>query len=97
MILARRHALVPMKAQGIVPTHQLLENSIYAVYILEIKQTSMTYQLVPPDYHRRNLVENSIQTWKDQFVGVMSRTAAAFPSHLLYQAISQAERQLLIL
>ena len=51
----------------------------------------MTNQLVPPDYHRRNLVDKAIQTWKDQFIVVMSGTAAAFPSHLWYQAIPQAE------
>ena len=48
MILARRRALERMKAQGIVPTHQVLDNEIYMAYRLEIKQTSMTYQIVPP-------------------------------------------------
>ena len=38
-----------------------------------------------------------IQTWKDHFIGVMSRTGADFPAHLWFQAIPQAERQLLIL
>ena len=55
MILARRRALERMKAQGIVPTNQVLDNEISTAYRLEIKKTSMTYQLVPPDDHRRNL------------------------------------------
>ena len=51
IILAWRRALEQMKAQGIVHTHQVLDNEIFVVYILEIKQTSMIYQLLPPDDH----------------------------------------------
>ena len=68
MILTRRRALERMKAQDIVPTHQVLDNEISTAYRLEIKKTSMTYQLVPPDDHRRNLSEKAIQTWKDHFI-----------------------------
>ena len=97
IILDRRRALERMKEQGIVPTHQVLDNEISAAYILEIKQTRMTFHLVPPDDHLRNLAEKSIHTWMDHLIGVMSGTAAAFPAHLWYQSIPQAERQLLIL
>ena len=37
MILARRRALERMKAQGILPTHQVLDNEIPGAYRLEIK------------------------------------------------------------
>ena len=57
----------------------------------------MTYQLVPPDYHQRNFAEKSIQTWKDHLIGLMSGTAESFPAHIWYQAMLQAERQLLLL
>ena len=57
----------------------------------------MTFQLMLIDDHHRNLAENSIQTWKDHFIGVMSRTAATFPIHLWCQEIPQAEQQLLLL
>ena len=90
MILARRRALERMKEQGIVPDHQVLDKTIYAVCRLETKNASMTFQLVPPDDHRHNLAEKVIQTWKDNFIGVMSRTAAGFPNHLWFQAIPQA-------
>ena len=90
MILAWRHALERMKAQCIVPTHQVLDNKISMVYRLEIKQTSMTYQVVHPDDRRRNLVEKLIQTWKDYFIGVMSGTVESFPVHLWCQSIPQA-------
>ena len=73
------------------------EQKISAAYRQEIKNTSMTFQLVPLDDHRRNLAEKEIQTWKDHFIGVMSGTTAAFPAHLWYQEIPQVERQLLLL
>ena len=57
----------------------------------------MTYQLFPPDDHRRNLAEKSNQTWKDHFIGVMSGKSESFPAHLWCQAIPKAERQLLLL
>ena len=57
----------------------------------------MTYQLVPPDDHRHNIAERSIQTWKNHFVSVLRRSASTFPLHLWFQAIPQAERQLLVL
>eukprot|EP00804_Cyclotella_cryptica_P021230 CCRYP_001521-RA/>CCRYP_001521-RA protein AED:0.41 eAED:0.29 QI:0/-1/0/1/-1/1/1/0/216 len=40
----------------------------------------MTYQLVPPGDHRRNIAEKAIQTWKDHFIAVISGTDAKFPS-----------------
>ena len=55
MILPRRRALEQVKSQGIVPTHQVLDNEIYVAHRMKIKQTSMTYQLVPKDDHRQNL------------------------------------------
>ena len=97
MILARRRALERMKVQGIVPNHQVLDNEISTAYRLEIKKTSMTYQLVPPDDHQRNLVEKGVQIWKEHVIGLMSGIALAFPAHLWFQSILQAERQLLIL
>ena len=57
----------------------------------------MSYQLVKPDDHRRNIAERDIQTWKNHFVGVLSGTAATFPLHILCQPIPQAERQLMLL
>ena len=62
MILARRQALARMKIQGIVPTHQVLDNEISKAYKTKIQVTGMTYQLVPPDDHRRNIAEKAIHT-----------------------------------
>ena len=57
----------------------------------------MNFQLVPPDYHRHNLAEKAIQTWKDHFIGVMSGAEASFLVHLWNQEIPKAEQKLLLL
>ena len=97
LIKARRRALLRMRMEGIVPVHQILDNEASAAYKEEIRDTDMTFQLVPPDDHRRNPAERAIQTWKNHFVSVLSGAAATFPSHLWCQAIPQAERQLMLL
>eukprot|EP00804_Cyclotella_cryptica_P007766 CCRYP_001371-RA/>CCRYP_001371-RA protein AED:0.39 eAED:0.39 QI:0/0/0/1/1/1/2/0/283 len=77
------HALEPslrMKACNITPQHQVLDNEISAAYREAITTSAMTYQLVPPDDHRRNIAEKAIQTWKDHFVSALSGTADNFPS-----------------
>eukprot|EP00804_Cyclotella_cryptica_P026916 CCRYP_014749-RA/>CCRYP_014749-RA protein AED:0.26 eAED:0.26 QI:0/0/0/1/0/0/2/0/1022 len=80
LILARNRDLQCMKACGIQPTRQVLDNEISAAYKLAITASGMTYQLVPPDDHRRNIAEKAIQTWKDHFIAVISGTDAKFPS-----------------
>ena len=82
MIVARRQALKRMQLQGIIPKHQVLDNETSAPYKAKIVATNMTYQLVPPDDHRRNIAEKAIQTWKDHFVGVLGGMAATFPMHI---------------
>ena len=57
----------------------------------------MTYQLIPPDEHRRNFAEKEIQTWNYHFVGVFTGTAATFPMYLWCHSIPQAKRQLVLL
>ena len=57
----------------------------------------MTFQLVPPDDHFRNLAEKEIQAWKDHSIDIISGMTAAFPFHLWFQSISQTDRQILLL
>ena len=51
LILTLRRALDRMKLYGVVPKHQVLDNKISRVYKAKIKESNLTYQLVPPDYH----------------------------------------------
>ena len=94
MMLARRRALERMHAVGIIPKRQVLDNEISMAYMQEIMETRMTYQLVPPDDHRRNIAEKTIQKWKDHFVSVCSGVSAHFPMHLWCRLIPQAETPL---
>ena len=86
-----------MQLQGIVPIHQILDNEISEAYKEEILATKMSYQLVPPENHRRKMSERAIQTWKRHFIGVLAGTEATFPLHLWCQIITQAKRQFLLL
>ena len=75
----------------------VLDNKASEAYKTAIKESGMTYQLVPPDEHWRNIAEKAMQTWKDHFVSVLSGTANNFPLHLWCQLIPQMERQLNLL
>eukprot|EP00804_Cyclotella_cryptica_P009653 CCRYP_011198-RA/>CCRYP_011198-RA protein AED:0.33 eAED:0.33 QI:0/0/0/1/1/1/2/0/430 len=66
-------------------------------YKQAILDSGISYQLVPPDDHRRNIAEKAIQTWKDHFIAVLSGTADKFPLHLWCQLIPHMERQLNLL
>ena len=57
----------------------------------------MTYELVPPDGHRRNMAKRVIQTFKDHLVGVLSGCASSMPIHLWCKLLPQVKRQLLLL
>ena len=97
IIQAREKALYRMKLCGITPERQVLDNEASAAYKEAITDSGMTYQLVPPDDHRRNVAEKAIQTWKDHFIAALSGTADDFPLHLWCQVIPQMEKQLCLL
>ena len=97
LILARRRPLLRMKACGIIPAHQVLDNEASAAYKQEIIESGMTYQLVPPDNNRCNIAEKDIQTLKDHFVAVLSGIDNKFPMHLWCRLLPQVEKQLMLL
>jgi len=53
----------------------------------------MTYQLVPPHDHRRNMVEKAIQTFKAHFIRLCGADKD-FPLHLWDRLLPQAEHTL---
>ena len=105
LIEARTTILERMRRQGIMPKHQILDNMCSARMKLAMEATvladgstsRMTYELVPPEEHRRNIAEKAIQTFKDHFIGVLSGCAKSMPMHLWCQLLPQVERQLLLL
>ncbi len=97
LILARARALECMRKAGIVPKHQILDNQKLAAYEKAICASGMTFKLVPPDNHCRNMAEKAIQTFKDHFVGILNGCALTFTLHLWCQRLPQVEWQLLLL
>ena len=97
IILGQTCSLACMNLCGIKPKHQVLDNEAHIAYKEAIRKSWITYQLVPPDEHRRNISEKEIQTWKNRFIRVLCGTVASFPMHLWCQLIPRAERQLLLL
>jgi hypothetical protein len=72
-----------LQARGHTVNHQVLDNECSAEYIRTITDDwKATYQLVPPDVHRRNLAEQAIQTFKAHFLSILSGLSKAFPNFL---------------
>eukprot|EP00804_Cyclotella_cryptica_P003248 CCRYP_010484-RA/>CCRYP_010484-RA protein AED:0.06 eAED:0.05 QI:0/0/0/1/0/0.5/2/0/413 len=64
LILARTRALSRMRACGLSPKRQVLDNEASAAYKQAILDSGMTYQLVPPDDHRRNVAKKPYKRGK---------------------------------
>ena len=43
------------------------------------------YELIPPDEHRQNVAEHTIQMWKNHFTNVLAGLHVTFPMHLLWR------------
>eukprot|EP00804_Cyclotella_cryptica_P000693 CCRYP_014696-RA/>CCRYP_014696-RA protein AED:0.40 eAED:0.26 QI:0/0/0/1/0/0/3/0/506 len=97
LILARTKALSRMRACGLTPRHQVLNNKASAACKQAILDSGLTYQLVPPNDHRRNVAKKAIQTWKDHFIAILSCTLDKFLLHLWCQLIPHMDRQLNLL
>ena len=79
------------KNVGIKPKHQILDKEALEENKQMIIDNGLTYQLVPPDIHQRNLALKSIQMFKDHFVAILSGVDASFPMHLWDRLLLQAE------
>ncbi len=54
----------------------------------------MTYQLVPPHNHRRNIAETAIKVFKAHFISILCSADTDFPLHLWDRLLQQAEHTL---
>ena len=62
---------------------QILDKECSAAYKQQIEEKwKATFQLVPPDMHRRNIAERMIQTFKAHFLSILAGVAATFPPFL---------------
>ena len=57
----------------------------------------MTFQLVPPEDHRRNLAQRGIQTGKAHMISVLIGVDPNFPMHLWDRLLPGSEMQLNLL
>ena len=94
MIRAYQHLVDRLKTAGIQPKHHILDNECSTDFKAAIAKNRMTYQLVPPNDHRRNIAEKAIQTFKAHFIAIICGADKSFPLHLWCQLLPQAKHTL---
>ena len=94
MIRAYQKLINRLKMAGITPRRHILDNECSADFKQTIRDNKMTYQLVPPHDHRRNMAEKAIQTFKAHFISILCGTDKDFPLHLWDRLLPQAEHTL---
>jgi hypothetical protein len=97
-IAAYNSIMTRLAARGLSVDLQILDNEASAAYKDAITfKWNATFQLVPPDMHRRNRAERAIRTFKDHFLAILAGVDAAFPPYLWDLLLPQAELTLNLL
>jgi len=94
MIRAYQKLIDRLKSAGITPKHHILDNECSADFKQTIRDNNMTYQLVPPHDHHRNMAEKAIQTFIAHFISILCGADKDFPLHLWDRLLPQAEHTL---
>jgi hypothetical protein len=68
-----------MKAAGLGLRKLVLNNECSAAMKACIKENSMDYKHVPPGQHRRNQVQQAIQTFNAHFISILAGVDDKFP------------------
>jgi hypothetical protein len=76
--------------RGFKPKIQKLVNEASKALKRAIKENGINYQLIPPHIHRRNAAEQTIQTFKNNFVACLCTADKNFPLHLWDRILPQA-------
>ena len=62
---------------------QILDNEVSAEFKKTIvKDCGASYQLVPPNVHRRNIAERAIRTFKAHFLEILAGVDPDFPNFM---------------
>ena len=71
---------------------QILDNE-FSTYFKRtiVDDRGETYQLVPPKFHRRNIVERDIRTFKARFLSVLAGVDPTFPKFMWDNLLVQTE------
>ena len=71
---------------------QILDNEVSAEFKKIIqKYWGAKYQLVPPNFHRRNIAERAIRTFKAHFLVILAGVDPDFPKYMWDNLLTQTE------
>ena len=71
---------------------QILDNKVSAEFNKTIvKDCGPSYQLVPPNVHRRNVAERAIQIFKAHFLEILAGVDPNFPKYMWDNLLVQTE------
>ena len=71
---------------------QILDNEVSDSFKKKIrKYWGDTYQLVPPNFHRRNIAERAIRTFKAHFLAILAGVDLDFPKYMWDNLLAQTE------
>ena len=71
-----------LKNRGLHPQLQIIGNTCPALIKQYFRTEKITYQLVPPNLHRKNAAEKAIGTFKDHLISIMRSCDPQFLMHL---------------
>jgi hypothetical protein len=79
-----------MTVKGFKPKLQPMDNEASSALKNHFTEKEMSYQLVPPHWHRTNAAERAIRTLKEQFKARLATVDPDFPAHLWDRLLPQA-------
>jgi hypothetical protein len=82
MIRAYQKMVNRMQSTGLGLKEHKLNNKASAAFKQYIKDNNMTYKLAPTQNHQYNQAEQAIQTFKAQFISILSGVNDKFPLSL---------------
>jgi hypothetical protein len=97
MITVYQKILNRMKAAGLGPRKQVLDNKCSAAMKACIKEKGMDYELVPPGQHRHNQAEQAIETFKAHYISILAGVDNKFPLSLWGHLLEPTELTLNLL
>ncbi len=79
MICAYQGLINRLLQAEVTPKQHILDNKCSEEFKATIHKYNMTFQLVPPHDHRRNIAEKAIQTFKGHFISILCGTDKISP------------------
>ena len=84
-----------LSERGLHVDLQILDNEASKEFKQLMKSKwKVSYQLVPPNVHRRNAAERAIRTFKAHFLSILAGVSPDFPANLWDRLLPQAEMTL---